>query len=147
MGSVTTPSWSRTTSCATLQARHLDGGAVWTLELSGEADLATLGMLKEELAQVRTTSRDHLVVDVAKLTFCDVASAHLLRTARRTIPVTLSGATGSVRRVFDLLDAFQAQGLPRYLPVNHPLAKPLTRRRLPSVTPTERLSGRAGPGR
>jgi hypothetical protein len=62
-------------------------------------------------------NREVVVVDVHQLTFCDVASAHLLRTARRTIPVTLRGATGPVKRVFDLLDALDRHRLPRYLAV------------------------------
>ena len=123
MGSVATRQRTRTSSYATLRARHLDGGAFWVLELSGEADVATLGMLREELAQMVTLNREHVVVDVTKLAFCDVASAHLLLTARRTIPVTLSGATGSVERVFDLLSALQRQRLPRYLPASHPLGE------------------------
>ena len=54
------------------------------------------------------------------LTFCDVASAHLLLTARRRVPLILSGATGSVRRVFDLLDVLQTQRLPMYRSLARP---------------------------
>lgn len=93
------------------------------LELSGEADIATVGLLGDELAQMATMNREEVVVDVTNLEFCDVASAHLLLTARRTLPVTLSGATGSVKRVFDLLEALRALRLPRDVSASHPLGE------------------------
>ena len=129
MGPVTTPLWTLTRSCATLRSRHLDGGPSWVLELSGEADVATMGMLRLVLAQMATLDIEDVVVDVSDLAFCDVASAHLILTARRTIPVTVSGATGSVKRVFDLVDALQRQGHPQCLPTTHPRAEPLVRHR------------------
>ncbi len=120
MGSVVaTPLWSRTVSCATLRARHLDGDP-WVLELSGEADIATMGMLRRELALLTTVDHAMAEVDVTDLTFCDVASAHLLLTARRRVPLVLSGATGSVKRVFDLLDVLQTQRLPMYRSLARP---------------------------
>jgi anti-anti-sigma regulatory factor len=78
---------------------------VWALELSGEADIATLAMLGAELADAVRKDREDLVVDLTGLRFCDVHSAHLILTARRPKPVSLTGASGSVKRVFDLLDA------------------------------------------
>ena len=120
MGSVATRHWSRTTSCATLRARHLDGERSWLLELSGEADVATRRLLRDELARLLAVDRDDRVVDVSNLTFCDVASAHQLLTARRTGRVTLSGATGSVQRVFDLLEALWVERMPHYLEVSRP---------------------------
>ena len=62
---------------------------------------------------VAVIDREDSMVDVTKLSFCDVASAHLILTARRTIPVTVTGATGSVERVFDLVDVLKAHGLHR----------------------------------
>ena len=47
-------------------------------------------------------------------------SAHQLLTARRRGRVTLSGATGSVQRVFDLLDALWVERMPHYLEVSRP---------------------------
>jgi len=105
MGSVATRRWSQTRSCATLQARHLDVGPTCVLELSGEADVATLGLLRDELEQVLSTGREEVVVDLAGLAFCDVASAHLLLTARGTHSVTLSGATRRVTRVLELVES------------------------------------------
>ena len=115
---VATPLSSRTVSCATLRARHLDGSPR-VLQLFGEADIATLAMLRRELAHLAATHQEDVVVDVAGLTFCDVASAHLILTARRRVPVTLSGATGSVKRVFDLVSALQAQRLSSYCSLSH----------------------------
>jgi hypothetical protein len=74
------------------------------LELSGEADIATMGMLRREMALLTTIGHANAEVDLTALTFCDVASAQLLLTARRRAPVTLTGATGSVSRLFDLLE-------------------------------------------
>jgi anti-anti-sigma regulatory factor len=120
VGSVITPLCSRRSEYLTLRARHLDGGACWVLELSGEADIATLGLLRQELAHLATRNPGDAVVDVARLEFCDVASAQLILGARRRIPSTLRGATGSVKRVFDLLDALQRQRLPHYLAAGQP---------------------------
>lgn len=125
MGSVTAPPWSRFRSEATLRARHLDDGTSLLLELSGQADIATAALLRQELALVAATSRAEVVVDVAGLSFCDVASAHWILTARRTRPLTVQGATGSVERVFDLLQALLAQRLPRYLASSRVRAEPI----------------------
>lgn len=115
MGSVATPLWSPTRSDLTLAARHREGGAVWLLELSGEANIATFALLRQELALLATTNHRDAVVDVTSLTFCDVASAHMILAAQRTKPLTVRGAKGSVKRVFDLLDALRMQRQPRYL--------------------------------
>ncbi|HYN28668.1 MAG TPA: STAS domain-containing protein [Dermatophilaceae bacterium] len=82
---------------------------MWVLELSGEADIATESMLGEELAQAAGKNRGHLAVDLTGLRFCDVRSAHLIRRARGTAPVEVTGATGSVLRVFGLLDSLARQ--------------------------------------
>jgi STAS domain-containing protein len=125
MGSDAALPGSSTRSEATLQARHLDDGESWLLELSGEADIATAALLRHELALLATTSRADAVVDVTRLAFCDVASAHRILTARRTRPVTVRGATGGVRRMFVLLEALQAQRLPRYLASGRGGANPI----------------------
>jgi anti-anti-sigma regulatory factor len=90
------------------------------LVLSGEADIATLGLLRRELELLTTVDHADAEVDLSDLTFCDVASAHLLLTARRRAPVVLTGATGPVKRLFDLLDALQAQRLPMYRSLARP---------------------------
>jgi anti-anti-sigma regulatory factor len=93
------------------------------LELSGEADIATMRMLRRELALLTTVDHADAEIDVTDLVFCDVASAHLLLTARRRVPLVLSGATGSVKRVFDLLDMLQTQRLPLYRSLAHPVGR------------------------
>jgi hypothetical protein len=112
MGSVLVNHWSPTRSVAGLSARHLDTGVSWRLELSGEADVATMSLLWHELAEMATIRRADLVVDVTGLTFCDVASAELCLAAERTCALTVTGAKGSVKRVFGLLDAPRARTLP-----------------------------------
>lgn len=120
MGSVLTPRCSRRREYLTLWARHLDGGPFWVLELSGEANIATLGLLRQELAHLATTNTGEAVVDVTRLEFCDVAAAQMILVAGCTTPFTLRGATGPVKQVFDLLDALQKQRLPHHLPASHP---------------------------
>ena len=117
---LSTPVWSPMSTCATLRARHRSDGHTWVLELSGEADITTVDLMRVAVGQVSTIHGQDVVVDVSNLGFCDVASAHLILTARRMMPVTVSGATGSVKRVLDLMDALQRQRLPRYLPVATP---------------------------
>lgn len=131
MGSVSTPQWSPMSKCATLKARHRSDGHTWVLELSGEADIATLGMVRMVAAQMDTVTDECIAVDVHGLEFCDVASAHLITTSRRTTPIIVWGATGSVKRVFDLLDAIQRERMPRFLPPIPPAR--VVRRRTVSV--------------
>ncbi len=100
------------------------------LELSGEADIATVALLRQELTELVRSGCEHAVLDVTELTFCDVASTRLIFTARRLMPVTVTGATGSVQRVFDLMEALQAQRLPSYLPPTQLTRQPVLRARL-----------------
>jgi anti-anti-sigma regulatory factor len=127
MGSVSTPLWSPMSSCETLQARHRSDGPSWILELSGEADTATSGVVRAFVSHMGTITDQDIVVDVSRLRFCDVASAHLIMTSQGTRPVTVWGATGSVKRVFDLLDAIQRERIPRFLPPI-PTARDVARR-------------------
>jgi len=140
MTSVVTPAWSPEQSCLTLRSRRFDTEASWVLELSGEANSATLGLLRQELAHVAASHRSNALVDVTQRRLCDVASAHMIRTARRSVPLTICGASGSVMHVFKLLDALQRQGLPRYL-----AACPPSGGRLRSHTNPRRTEG-AEPG-
>ena len=110
MGVVQASVLPRTRTCASLRARHRDEGVRGVLELSGEADIATLALLRDELAEAIGRHGDHLVLDVTDLRFCDVHSAHMILMACRMTPIRLTGATGSVERVFDLLQAIK-QGL------------------------------------
>ena len=121
MGSVVaTPLWSRTVSCwhpsgASPGRRSL--GAASCPVRPTSPPWGCCGASSR--CSPRSTTR-MAEVDVTDLTFCDVASAHLLLTARRRVPLVLSGATGSVKRVFDLLDVLQAQRLPMYRSLARP---------------------------
>ncbi len=95
-----------------LGARHVDRGDVWALELSGEADVATLEMLRDELAQGVRTNRARVVIDVSGLRFCDVASADLISSVCRSPSVSLTGVAGSVKLVLDLLASEVEPSLP-----------------------------------
>ena len=100
-------------TCATLQTQHLDRGPDGVLVLSGEADLATRTMLREALAEAVAMNRERLIVDVTRLRFCDVQSAHLILTAGGTSPVHVTGSAGTVKRVLDLVDSLQRVPRPR----------------------------------
>jgi anti-anti-sigma regulatory factor len=120
---------------------------LWVLELSGEADIATLGLLRQELAHLATTNTGEAVVDVTRLKFCDVAAAQMILVAECTIPFTLRGATGPVKRVFDLLDALQKQRLPHHLPGSRPGGSSSSARPpLPAAGPGEELEHPTGIG-
>jgi anti-anti-sigma regulatory factor len=90
---------------------HEDRGSAWVLSLSGEADLFTQGLLEDQLDTALAMGRESLVLDVRRLTFCDVACAQRVLAATRTGSATLLGASGEVKRVFELLDADET--LPR----------------------------------
>jgi len=94
-----------------LLVMHEDRGSAWVLSLSGEADLFTQGLLEDQLDTALAMGRESLVLDVRRLTFCDVACAQRVLAATRTGSATLFGATGEVKRVFELLDADET--LPR----------------------------------
>ena len=91
------PSWM-------LRVRHDDCGAVWVLTLVGESDLASRDVLAHELEAAENRHRERLVLDVSRLLFCDAASVELIVGAARRTWVGMTGATTSVRRVFELLD-------------------------------------------
>lgn len=112
-------------SSASLAVSHRNRGGCLLLELSGEADITTRALLSEELAYAVTMNRDNLVVDVTGLRFCDVHSAHQILTACRPAQVTLIGATGPVRRVFDLLNTWQARAGAPTPDVTGPSERPL----------------------
>jgi STAS domain len=95
-----------------LQTQQLDHGSLWVLQLTGEADLATRSMFEEELAEAVAMHRERVVLDVTRLRFCDVGSAELVLTTARTTPISLAGAAGPVKRVFEMLDPLERA--PRY---------------------------------
>ncbi len=107
---------SAPTGWATLQVTHLHDGARSLLKLSGEADIDTEAVLRDALAVSVARNGAGLVVDVSELRFCDVQSAHLIRTAGEPAPVSLVGAARSVKRVFDLLECWDHDHAPHDAP-------------------------------
>lgn len=95
-----------------LRARLVDRGAVSALELSGEADLTTLVVLRQALEAALERHGARVVIDVTGLQFCDVHSAMLILSVSRATPTSVIGAQGSVRRVLETLDSLQR--VPRY---------------------------------
>lgn len=94
-----------------LLAMHEDRGPVWVLSLAGEADLFTQQLLEDGLETAIAMRRKRLVLDVRRLTFCDVGCAQKVLDATRTVAAELVGAKGEVKRVFELLDVDET--LPR----------------------------------
>ena len=94
-----------------LEATTFDLGPCRVLALSGECDLATrhvlLGALDAGLAGNLV-----LLVDLSRVAFCDADCAARILDSARSHPLALLGLTGTVRRVFDLLDP--SQEVPRY---------------------------------
>lgn len=95
-----------------LRARLVDRGTVSALELSGEADLTTLTVLRQALEAALERHGARVVIDVTGLRFCDVHSAMLILSVSRATPTSVIGAQGSVRRVLETLDSLQR--VPRY---------------------------------
>lgn len=95
-----------------LRATHADHGPVWVVDLLGEADLATWDLLEQELDRAARMDRDKVVLNLTRLRFCDVHCAQLILAAATTTQLIIAGASGPVRRVFEVLDP--AQRLPRY---------------------------------
>jgi anti-sigma B factor antagonist len=84
----------------------LRGGGV--MRVAGELDTATAGLLGAGLSLAPVMPGDHLVLDVSRLTFMDAAglkvvvAAHEGRLAAGGGGIVVRGASGIVRRVFEL---------------------------------------------
>ena len=90
-----------------LSITHRDKGAVWVVELAGEADLSTQTTVERALSLALTQQRSAVVVDVSRLTFCDSTCVTAVLDANRDGCLVLEGDRGIVTRVFDLLDPDQ----------------------------------------
>jgi anti-anti-sigma factor len=88
----------------TLAAVHYDDGAVWVIELFGEADIGTRHTLEGALSAGLSKGRSAVVLDVSNLTFCDSACVDAVHEANADGCLVLAGATGTVSRVFEILD-------------------------------------------
>lgn len=78
--------------------------SVSVLTLSGGADSATRPLLETHLIALTSVGDERFIVDVTSLRYCDLGCAEMILAAARTTHVCLVGATGPVRRVFDLID-------------------------------------------
>jgi anti-anti-sigma factor len=82
-------------------------GAVHTICLEGELDLANAGDLEDELARVEDTDVESIVVDLSGLRFIDSTGVHVLIGARaRSVEdsgrLALLRGPPAVQRVFEL---------------------------------------------
>ncbi|GGS98274.1 hypothetical protein GCM10010156_65590 [Planobispora rosea] len=73
-----------------------DHPAVTTLTLDGELDILTVDRLQQSIAQALARGRTHLVVDVARLGFCDSRGLHALIAGQRQA----ASAGGSLRLAY-----------------------------------------------
>lgn len=95
----------RTAATSTgLAAVHFDDGAVWVVELFGEADISTRHTLEGALSAGLSKGRSALVLDVSNLTFCDSTCVEVVLEANADGCLVLAGASGTVHRVFEILD-------------------------------------------
>jgi hypothetical protein len=86
------------------RAELRDDEPIGLLRLSGEADLMTREDLRRELLQAETLHPNCLVLDVTELRFCDVGCAELILWSAQRTPIIMVGATGTVERLFQILD-------------------------------------------
>lgn len=89
-----------------LAAVHYDDGAVWVVELFGEADINTRHTLEGALSAGLSKGRMTVVLDVSNLSFCDSACVEAVLEANADGCLVLAGASGTVARVFEILDPF-----------------------------------------
>lgn len=83
---------------------------VVSIALSGELDLASVGVLKDRLAQVEGDGATTIMLDLRQLTFCDCSGLHAFLAARDRANTNghrllMIGANERARRLFDICDA------------------------------------------
>jgi anti-sigma B factor antagonist len=87
---------------------HDDGDGVRRLALAGDLDLATAGLLDQHVDQALAgTVPRRLVVDAARLRFCDSSGIHAIIRARdaahrRGAAFVLSNPVGIARRALEI---------------------------------------------
>jgi hypothetical protein len=87
-----------------LLARRWASSSGSVLTLSGGADRATRSVLETHLSAMTSVRDEKFIVDVTALRYCDLGCAEMIMAAAKTTHVSLVGATGTVRRVFEFLD-------------------------------------------
>lgn len=88
----------------TLAAVHYDCGAVWVVELFGEADIGSRHTLEGALSAGLSKGRSAVILDVSNLTFCDSSCVEAVLSANEDGRLVVAGASGGVSRVFEILD-------------------------------------------
>ncbi|GAA0389527.1 hypothetical protein GCM10009530_45800 [Microbispora corallina] len=83
------------------------------LTLDGELDMVSSARLTDTIDAALQGGRQHLVVDVANLTFCDTSGIWALLRAERTVSAAggtleLANVRGILKRVLDLTGAARA---------------------------------------
>ncbi|ETK31309.1 STAS domain-containing protein [Microbispora sp. ATCC PTA-5024] len=83
------------------------------LTLDGELDMVSSARLTDTIDAALYGGRQHLVVDVSNLTFCDSAGIWALLRAERTVSAAggtleLANVQGILKRVLDLTGAARA---------------------------------------
>ncbi|MDI6100897.1 STAS domain-containing protein [Actinoplanes sp. NEAU-A12] len=99
---------------------RLDDGGVTRLMLRGELDMATGDDLGQQVARVLADRPEHLIVDLAGLTFCDSSGIDVLLAARESagragIGFQVARPRGIVHRslsVTGVLDVLTAEPAP-----------------------------------
>jgi anti-sigma B factor antagonist len=100
----------------TLSKRQYRDGIV-VVAASGELDLATAAKLDDYLLHLASTGHDRLVLNAARLTFCDACGIRVLiraraRAAARRGWLRLAAAGPQLRRIIEILELTAA--LPRF---------------------------------
>ena len=86
-----------------LDTAESDGGAA-RVRLCGELDIATVADLTRWVVLLRLDSREHLVIDLSAVTFCDAAGLSAITALHRTFRsegrrLTLHHVPEAVRRI------------------------------------------------
>ena len=91
----------------TLTERHYSGDIV-VMAMSGELDIATTAELDDYLIRLAATGHHRLVLDLARLTFCDASGIRVLvrareRAARQCGWLRLAEVDPQLRRILAIL--------------------------------------------
>lgn len=107
----------------TIGEQHQRGVVV--VDISGELDIGTAPQVEDRLAHLSATGHHHLVLDTARLSFCDAAGIRVMIRARMRADerggwLRLAAASARLRWLLDIL----ALGtyLPTYDTVVHAIA-------------------------
>jgi anti-anti-sigma factor len=108
----------------TVGEQHRNGGVV-VVAVSGELDIWTAPRVEDCLAYLAATGHHRLVLDTARLSFCDAAGIRVMVRARMRADerggwLRLAAASARLRRLLDILAL--GRFLPAYDTVAHAIA-------------------------